>query len=119
MAGAAGAGNRVAKRRLDISPAQTAQLPNRVEPNRAERRRSANWRRKIRELKRDGGGRWSAEIIRIDYFSDISPLMADPVRGSVIAGWINAVTKAFEPPLCPEPEPWHEPVEGAALLDVL
>jgi hypothetical protein len=46
------------------------QAHDREEPNRAGRRPQATeWRRGIRQLQREGGDVWSAEIIGVDNFS--------------------------------------------------
>lgn len=55
------------------------QWHDRARPIRADRRwRAAEWRRGIRKLLRDGGGAWSAEIFRVDSFSDLTRIMLDP-----------------------------------------
>jgi hypothetical protein len=79
----------------------TGQWHDRTRPNRADRRwRAAEWRRGIRKLLRDGGGACSAEIFRVDSFSDLTRLMLDPRRASLLAGLLSAVARALEPALC-------------------
>jgi hypothetical protein len=75
---------------------------------RADRRpRAAEWRRRVRKLLRDGGGVWSAEIIRVDDFSDVAKLMLDPVRAGLFADWITAVAQAVrdDAPICLDCDP--------------